>query len=280
MALWVLALPLLAAVLHAGWNALVKTASDRLATIAAIALTTSLIGIAMIPFVGQPSRTSWHLIASSTLLHYLYYILIYFAYRAGDLSLVYPLARGAAPLLVLLGAAAIAGEVLPFYAQLGIVVASIGISTLSFSHFRGSHASPTPILLALGTGLTIAAYTVCDGMGVRISDSPLGYTAWLFALELPVALFVVVRRRRGLFRSMSAQWRQGAAAGASSALAYGLVIYAYGFAPIAIVSALRETSVIIAALIGTVLMNERPWQERVAASGMVAGGVVLMTAFG
>lgn len=280
MALWVLALPLLAAVLHAGWNALVKTASDRLTTLAAIALTTSLIGLAMIPFVDQPSRASWHLIASSALLHYLYYVVIYFAYRAGDLSLVYPLARGAAPLLVLLGAAAIAGEVVPFHAQLGIVVACIGISTLSFSHFRGAHASPTPVLLALGTGLTIAAYTVCDGMGVRTSDSPLGYTAWLFALELPVALFVVLRRRRGLLRSVSAQWRQGAAAGVSSALAYGLVIYAYAFAPIAIVSALRETSVIIAALIGTVLMNERPWQERVAASGMVAGGVALMTAFG
>jgi drug/metabolite transporter (DMT)-like permease len=277
---WVLALPLLAAVLHAGWNALVKTAPDRLLTIAAIALTTSLLGLGMIPFLDQPSRASWHFIAASSVLHYVYYILIYFAYRAGDLSLVYPLARGAAPLLVLLGATAFAGEVLPFHAQLGIVVACIGISTLSFSHFRGAHASPTPIFLALGTAVTIAAYTVCDGMGVRMSGSPLGYTAWLFALELPVALFVIFRRRQGRFRSLIAHWRHGAAAGASSAVAYGLVIYAYAFAPMAIVSALRETSVIIAALIGTVLMNERPWQERIAASSMVACGIALMTAFG
>lgn len=280
MSLWVLTLPLLAALLHAGWNALVKTAPDRLTTIAAIALTTSLLGMGMIPFLDPPSRVSWRLIAASSVLHYVYYVLIYFAYRAGDLSLVYPLARGAAPLLVLLGASAFAGEVLPFHAQLGIVVACVGISTLSFSHFRGPHASPTPILLALGTALTIAAYTVFDGMGVRISGSPLGYTAWLFVLELPVALFIIFLRRRRPFRGLIEHWGHGAAAGASSAVAYGLVIYAYAFAPMAIVSALRETSVIIAALIGTVLMNERPWQERVAASGMVAAGVALITAFG
>jgi drug/metabolite transporter (DMT)-like permease len=265
-------------VLHAGWNALVKAADDRLSTIGTIALTTSLLGIAMIPFFDPPSRDSWHLIAASAALHCVYYVLIYCAYRVGDLSLVYPLARGAAPLLVLLGAAAFAGEVLPLSAQLGIVVACIGISTLSFSHFRGSQASALPILLALGTALTIATYTVCDGMGVRLSGSPLGYTAWLFAAEMPIALFAIFRRRRAL-PSLVAHWRQDAAAGASSALAYGLVIYASALAPMAIVSGLRETSVIIAALIGTVLMNERPWQERVAASGMVAAGVVLMTAW-
>jgi drug/metabolite transporter (DMT)-like permease len=278
MTMWILALPLLAAVLHAGWNALVKTAADRLTTIAAIAFATSLLGIGMIPFVDQPNRASWHLIALSSLLHYAYYVLIYFAYRAGDLSLVYPLARGAAPLLVLLGAAVFAGEILPFYAQLGIIVACVGISALSLSHFRTSQAVK-PVLLALGTAFVIATYTVCDGIGVRISDSALGYTAWLFALEFPVALFVAVRRRRGLLARVRPHWPHGIAAGVCSALAYGLVIYAYAFAPMAIVSALRETSVIIAAVIGTVVMNERPWQERVAASAMVAGGVALMTVF-
>jgi drug/metabolite transporter (DMT)-like permease len=276
---WVLLLPLLAAVLHAGWNALVKTATDRLTTLAAIALVTALSGALALPFVVPPAPASWALIGASALLHYAYYVLVYYAYRSGDLSLVYPLARGVSPLLIAFGAALFAGETLSLPAQAGVVVASLGICGLSWNHLRRLRGSALPVGLAVATGLVIAAYSVCDGIGIRLSQSPFGYMAWLFLAELPVAVVAGWRRRAVLATTLGKQWRTSLLAGLSSALAYGLVLYAAGYAPLSIVSALRETSVIAAALIGTLLMGERPWQDRVAASVAVAGGVALMTAF-
>lgn len=276
---WVLALPLFAAVLHAGWNALVKTAADRLTILASIALVTSLLGAAMMLAAEPPAPESWRYIVLSTAAHYAYYAFIYFAYRAGDLSVVYPLARGVAPMLVAVGAAVFAGEVLPLPAQAGVFVTCLGISLLAISHARSVRARPPPIALALGTGLIIATYSVCDGIGVRLSGSPFGYMAWLFFLEFPVVLFALFMRRRALVETARANWRFGVTAGVSAVLAYGLVIFASAFAPIAIVSALRETSVVFAAAIGTVMLKERPWQERVGSSVLVAGGVALMTVF-
>jgi drug/metabolite transporter (DMT)-like permease len=274
----VLVLPLIAAFLHATWNALVKTSGDRLVMLAAITLVTSVAGAVALPFVEPPSATSWPLIALSAVLKYSYLAFVFYAYRAGDLSLVYPLARGFAPLVVTVGAAFFAGEILPWPALIGVLIVCIGITSLSIGHLRALR-DPVPILLALGTGLNIAAYTLCDGIGARISGSPFGFIAWAFVLECPVVVFVAWRRRKTLIATVRDSWRQGLLIGLCSVVAYTLVIYAAVHAPIALVSALRETSVIFAAIIGTVLMGERPWQERVAASMVVAGGVALMTAF-
>ena len=275
----ILMLPLMAAFLHATWNALVKSSGDRLTLLAAITLVTSVVGAAALPFVAPPSPESWPLILLSALLKYSYLAFVFYAYRFGDLSLVYPLARGSAPLLVAAGAALFAGEVLPWQAQAGVLVACIGISSLSLGHLAALRGNPLPLVLALGTGLNIAAYTLCDGIGARASGSPFGFIAYSFVLEFPMVLFVMFRRRGVIVETVRAHWRHGLAAGVCSVLAYGFVIYAAVYAPLSIVSALRETSVIIAAIIGTVLMGERPWQERVAASAMVAGGVALMTVF-
>lgn len=279
MTAWVLLLPLIAAVLHAGWHALLKSSADRLTTLAAIALVTSLLGVAMLPFVEAPAPASWPYIALSTFFHYIAYAFLFFLYRVGDLSVVYPIARGVAPLLVALGAAIFAGEVLSWEAQVGLAITCVGISALSIGHVRAMSAGAVPILLAFGMGLIIASYSISDGIGVRLAQSPFGFIAWLFLLEFPVVFVAVIIRRAALVKTVAAHWRYGLLGGVTSVSAYGLVVYASAYAPIAIVSALRETSVIFAALIGTVVMNERPWQQRVGFSAMVAGGVALMTAF-
>jgi drug/metabolite transporter (DMT)-like permease len=275
---WILLLPILAAVLHAVWNALVKTSGDRLVTLGFIAFVNVLVALALLPFVDPPSQASWAFIAISTTVKYAYYVLVNFAYRAGDLSLVYPLSRGFAPLAVTVAAAVLAGEYLRLPSLAGVVIACLGISSLAIGGIGRLHDS-LPIWLAIGTGLTIAVYTVCDGLGIRASDSPVGFIAWIYILELPVVLAILWLRRRGLTQALESHWRYGLLAGVCAVVAYALVLIAALYAPLSIVSALRETSVIIAALIGTVLLGERPWQDRVVASTFVAGGVALMTVY-
>jgi drug/metabolite transporter (DMT)-like permease len=278
MAAWILLLPILAAVLHAVWNALVKTAGDRLVTLGFIAFTNVLVGLALLPFVDPPSQASWAFIAVSMLVKYAYYAFVNLAYRVGDLSLVYPLARGFAPLAVTVGAAVLAGEYLSLPSLTGVLIACLGISSLAIAGIGRLHDS-LPIWLAIGTGLTIAVYTVCDGLGIRVSDSPFGFIAWIYILELPVVLAILWLRRHGLAQALASHWRYGSLAGLCAVVAYALVLIASLYAPLSIVSALRETSVIIAAMIGTLLLGERPWQDRVAASIFVAGGVALMTVY-
>jgi drug/metabolite transporter (DMT)-like permease len=270
-------LVLLAAFLHAGWNALVKTASDRLLVFAAIALITSVAGAVMIPFVGAPRPASWWAIGLSTLLHYAYYGFLFQAYRFGDLSQIYPLARGLAPVLVAAGAVVLSGEVLSVWAVTGLAIASLGICSIAFFQDASLRRDPATLFFAAGTGTVIAAYTVSDGVGVRLSGSPFGYIAWLFCLEFPVVLFAMHRRRGRFVAFFRTGWKHSLGTGLSSLIAYGLVIYAVAFAPMAAVSALRESSVIIAALIGTLVLKERHWRQRVAAAVMVAFGVALIT---
>jgi drug/metabolite transporter (DMT)-like permease len=278
MAAWILLLPILAAALHAVWNALVKTSGDRLVTLGFVALINVLIGLAILPFVDPPNRASWTFIAISLAFKYAYYAFVFFAYRVGDLSLVYPLARGFAPLAVTVGAAIFAHEYLSLPSLAGVMIACLGISSLAIGGLGKLHGS-LPIWLAIGSGLTVAIYTVCDGLGVRVADSTLGFIAWIYVLEVPVVLAILWLRRRGLAHAIAAHWRYGSLAGVLSAVAYGLVLIAALYVPLSIVSALRETSVIIAALIGTVVLGERPWKDRVAASTFVAGGVALMTVY-
>ena len=272
-------LVLLAAFLHAGWNALVKTASDRLLIISAVAFFQCLTGILVIPFVPAPDSASWPAIVASTVFHYLYYTFLYHAYRFGDLSQVYPLARGIAPVLVAIGAALFGREVLSPTAIMGVVITSIGIASIAFFQKSPLRQNPAALFFAIGTGAIIAGYTVSDGIGVRLSDSPFGYIAWLFFLEFPVVLFVFLRRRGEMAALLQREWKHFAGTGISSVIAYGIVIYAVNFAPMAAVSALRESSVIMAALFGTVFLGERPWPQRVAAAVVVAGGVAMITGF-
>lgn len=261
--------------MHASWNAIVKNAGDRALTLSAVAAMHTLGGLLLIAVSEPPAPASWPSLLASTLIHYGYYALLFQAYRLGDLSQVYPISRGLAPALVALGTFLIIGETLsaPGWAGLAAICAGIGLIAVQ----RGAaHAESKAITVALVLGLSIAAYSVADGIGVRWSQSPTGYMGWLFFLEAPVVLAVlgprIVRRRR-------IEWSVfalGLVGGALSVLAYGVVLYAKTIAPIAAVSAVRESSVIIAALIGVVLFGERPWAGRVIAAFIVALGVVLM----
>ena len=270
---------LFAAFLHASWNALVKSSSDRMLTLSAVSLMESATGALLIPYLPIPDPSSWPFIGLSTIFHYLYFIFLYQAYRTGDLSQIYPLARGLAPVLVALGAAVFAKESLSFLSFLGVIVASLGIASISFLHESSLKKNPSALFFAAGTGIIIAGYTVSDGIGVRLSGSPFGYIAWLFLFEFPVVLFVLYRRWGRLATSLRLEWKQFIGIGLSSVIAYGIVIYAMAHAPIAAISALRESSVIMAALFGVFVLGERPWQQRVTAAILVAGGVALITGF-
>jgi drug/metabolite transporter (DMT)-like permease len=274
------AVVLLAALLHAGWNALVKVAADRLVVLTAVALGQGLFGLLLIPFTAIPAPEAWPYIAISTVLHYSYCAFLYQSYRFGDLSQVYPLARGLAPVLVTLGAALFAGEILEAPKLAGVALASLGICGLAFVSSRQTRMSLPALGFAAGTGVMVAAYTVSDGIGVRLSGAPLGFIAWLFIFEFPIVAFTTLVRGRRLIGSLAGEPWKFAGCAAFSTAAYALVIFASAFAPLAMVSAVRETSVVMAAMIGVFVLGERPWQQRIGAAGIVAVGVMLLVGQG
>jgi drug/metabolite transporter (DMT)-like permease len=266
---------LLAALLHAGWNAMVKASPDRALTLGWISFGHVVLGAFLVPFVPIPAIESWPFIAISTFVHWAYYLMLFHSYRLGDLSRVYPISRGAAPVLVALGAQFFVGEILPLGAWLGVLSVSAGIILLS-KETNPSKSSVGATLAALATGVCIALYSIADGMGARAAHSAIGYVAWLFLCEIFVTGYIFYKRRGDMFKQDSSVWRNGAVGGVVSACAYGLVIYAKSLTLLALVSTLRETSVIFAALIGIFLFGERPWKLRVLASSIVLVGVVIM----
>ncbi|MGF1608371.1 MAG: EamA family transporter [Kiloniellales bacterium] len=278
----VIALVLLAAVLHAAWNALVKSGGDRLVVLALVMVTPGLLAALALPFVTPPEPASWPFLLASVLIHYLYYGALFWAYEHGDLSQVYPIARGSAPLLVALGAWLLAGEALNGAEWLGVLVVSLGIVSLAWR--RGGWRAAAwrdgelkAVGFALLTGLTIAGYSVSDGMGVRRAGSELGYILWLLAGETPVIIAWTLWRRRGRWRSAFTPYlRRGIFGGILTGTAYGIVIWCMSLGPMAHIVALRETSVLIAAAIGTLLLKEPFGRHRIAAATVVAAGAVLL----
>ncbi|MEM7505836.1 MAG: EamA family transporter [Pseudomonadota bacterium] len=270
-----LSLILGAAFLHALWNALVKGSADRVLTMGLINLGHVAVGVVMVALYLPPAEESWPFLVASTLIHWFYYGFLILAYRHGDLSQVYPIARGAAPVMVALGAQVFAGEVLSATAWIGILTVSLGISLLFLGQQPG-RTSGKAVAAALLTGVTIASYSVVDGIGVRLSVNPLGYIGWLFLLEgfATVGFFAL---RIGVLTELPRRtYLWGIAGGVISSLAYGLAIYAKQLTTLGTVSAIRESSVVIAALIGVIWFNERPWKLRLAAAGVVCGGVILL----
>ncbi len=273
-----LLLVLIAAILHAVWNAIVKCGDDKAVVLATISAVNVAVGLVLVIVVDPPARESWPYLIASTLIHYIYYACLVFSYRLGDLSQVYPIARGIVPVLVALGAMVFAGEILPLAMWFGILVISFGIAVLSLAGWN--RTSSAPVLAALGTGLIIAMYSVVDGIGVRLSQSPMGYIGWLFLGEFPVFLFVSLRRRGQRVKVSARIVAFGLFGGLCAALAYGLVLYAKTIAPLGAVSAVRESSVIVAALIGTLLLGEHHWRWRIGAAAIVAAGIIVIARSG
>ncbi|MBL4598811.1 MAG: EamA family transporter [Rhizobiaceae bacterium] len=270
-----LTLVLGAAFLHAFWNALVKGSVDRAVTLALVQTGGVICGLFLVFNYMPPAREAWPFLAASTIIHFLYYAFLLLSYRFGDLSQVYPISRGISPVIVATGAWIFVGEVLPPMAMGGLLLITSGIAIIFFARLRGT-TNWKAIGAALCTGMTIASYTVVDGMGIRSSQSPLGYIGWLFVLEFFASIAIFIYRRHALATLPLKVYGIGILGGVVSSVAYGLAMYAQGLAPFAAVSAIRESSVLIAALIGVVWFKERPWKPRVFAAFVVAAGVILL----
>ncbi|SMO74032.1 DMT family transporter [Ruegeria faecimaris] len=266
---------LFAAFLHALWNAVVKGAPDKAIMLGLISIGHAIPALAVLPFTGFPVMAAIPYIIGSTLIHWGYYWFLNTAYRYGDLSVVYPISRGITPILVALGAVFLAGEFLPPGAWIGIVCISAGIGCLSFGGL-GKGTNWVGIAAAFGTGLMIASYSLVDGIGVRLSGNTLGYITVLFVAEIFVAGFIFSTRWERLIALPKRYVWSGLAGGIISGLAYGLVLYVKSFAPLGVVSALRESSVIFASIIGVMWFGEGPKSNRLLAAIIVAVGIVVL----
>ncbi len=271
-------LVLVAAFFHAGWNAGVKAGSDRLVMLALMNGVGAGLGLLLLPFLTPPEVPAWPYILASIILHTGYYFFLIQQYRVGDLSHVYPLARGLSPLLIAFGGVFIAGEVFSGAALLGLVLASVGTMSLAFeTGLPWRQEDPRPLLFAFGTACFIAAYSLVDGVGVRLAGNPMSYIAWLFFLDgIPIVCFALWRRRREMVVAIRRDWPRGLVGGAMQAAAYSIVIWAMSQGPMAQVSALRESSVVFAVLIGVLVLKERFGFYRLSASLLVAGGLIFL----
>lgn len=275
----VVALVLLAALFHASWNALVKNGQDRLATMSLVIGVGGLIGLLGLPFVALPAAGAWPWLLASVALHQVYFAVLLLAYRSGDLSQVYPIARGTAPMLVALGAWILAGEVLSPVEALGVAIVSLGIVSLAWRRGLRPSGEWSALCFALMTACSIGLYSLADGLGVRSAGTALGYIFMLFFLEaLPFLAFALWWRGPSLWRFAPGELRAGLLGGVISVVAYGCVIWAFSQGPMAHIVALRETSVLIAAGIGAWLLKEPFGRQRIAASAVVACGAVLLNA--
>jgi drug/metabolite transporter (DMT)-like permease len=267
-------LVLSAAVMHATWNAFVKAGNDKAVMQCLVIFFGGIPGLIILPFVPLPDPACWPYLVGSVLAHSVYYFTLVEAYRFGALSQTYPIARGSAPLLIAIAGLMVANEHLNGGEWLGLLIACAGLISLAGIPKAGEGRS---ILFAFATSLGIACYSVLDGLGVRSTANGLSYITWLLALEMiPVGLaFLWLRRGRAMV-SLKQNFKRGLFGGIIAGIGYGIVIWAMDFAPMAHVSALRETSVILAALIGTLVLHEPFGPRRIAAAALVAAGNALL----
>jgi drug/metabolite transporter (DMT)-like permease len=238
-----------------------------------VATAHAVVGAVFLMVAPLPSAESLPWLITSALVHYVYYWLLFRAYREGDLSQVYPVSRGMSPALVTLGAMVLIGETLSPLGLAGVAMVSAGIGLLAFTS-RGKGRAP--LWFAVALGCMIALYSVADGIGIRASGSLMGYMGLLFLSEALVPLFVLGRRRRRREGIAPRIFALGLLGGVFSVAAYAIALYVATIAPIGAVSAVRESSVIIAALIGVFLFGERPIALRLIAAAIVAAGVAAL----
>lgn len=275
MSLFVVSLLLASAIVHAGWNAFIKGSEDRLWSISIITLVGACTAFPFALVLQPPSIQSWPFIISSSLLQVGYCLFLIRAYRDGDLAIVYPIARGSAPLLVTLGAAIFARETPDVATLIGIALISIGILILTFGAQR---MDPKTSIAALITGGFIAAYMVVDGLGVRIAGSALGYAAWqavVAGILIPVSYMII--RRRVLTMPPRREGATVLVAGVLSTLGYCIAVWAMSLTSMGGVSALRETSILFAALIGVFILKEKLSLEKILCAVAVTVGVICVS---
>ena len=269
---------LLSAACHAAWNATIKGGLDPLATTVLISIGAGGIAGLLVPVVGFPDAAAWPWCAASVLIHLGYFAALIESYRAGDLGQVYPIARGSAPLMTATASTVLVGERIGLVGWSGIVLLVAGVMLLSLRGGRGlAGLDRTAVGFALTTAVTICAYSVVDGVGARLAGSATAYSVALFLGIAPVmVLYALIRRGREVALPDARGCAVGLAGGALQLGSYGIAIWAMTVAPIAIVAALRETSVLFGAVIAVVLLKEPPRASRIASALVIVAGLVLI----
>lgn len=261
-----------AALLHAVWNALVKASEDKQLDTYLVAAGSGLLALVLLPFLEPPAAASWPWLAASAAVHILYFVFLAGAYRWGELSYVYPMMRGGGPMIVAASGALVFGEVLRSTEWLGLLLVCSGI--LAFAAGRHDRRAT---LFALANAAVIGCYTLIDGAGARASGAPVSYTLWFFAANGAVITTMGLAQRGAAVPAyFRRHWLRGAAGGACALGAYGIALWAMTRAPIALVAVLRETSVIFAAVLGSVLLGEKMTRRRLAATGAVLAGLIAL----
>ena len=274
MTLSVFCILLFAALLHATWNAIVKAGDDKLYSAIGVTGSAALIALVLLPFAPPPSAASVPFMVASTVLQVIYTVLVAKTYQISDMSQTYPLMRGTAPLLVAIISVLFLDDHLSPLAWCGIAVICTAILGMAFNGRSGSQLG---IILALFNACIIAGYTLIDGTGVRLSGTAFGYTLWSFFLNGSTLLcWAMIARRREASRYLVKHWKKGLLGGLGTMGSYGLALWAMTQAPLAVVAALRESSILFGAIIAWLLLKERVSGLRFVAAGGIAAGAILL----
>jgi drug/metabolite transporter (DMT)-like permease len=273
MSLFVFCVILFSAALHAIWNAIVKGGSDTLLTTVLVAASGALVGLIALPFLPPIAPEAWRYLAISAVLEIAYYALVAAAYRNADMSRAYPLMRGTPPLIVALVSTLALGTALSIPGWLGVALVSAGLLSLTLGGTKGDSRG---VAFAMVNALVIASYTLVDSFGVRASGSPAAYTMWIFVLTgVPLAAWALLRRP-GFIPYARRNWHLGLMGGLGTLISYGLVLWSMTMAPVALVAALRETSILFGTLIAVLVLKERATRMRIVAVLIIAAGAIVL----
>ncbi len=263
------------ALLHALWNSIVKTGTSRLGAMVVLSVFEVPIGLTVAIFSPAPTLRVLPWVAASGLAHFFYKFFLAYAYARGDLSRVYPIARGTAPLVVAIASALFLADLITPLQFAGIAVLGLGILTMA-QGVLSSGENRRLIPYALGAATATATYTLIDGQGARVAGDAVGYVAWVFMADgLGFASVMLVWKGRNVLPRQRLAWGTGAIAGAASYAAYGVSVWAMTVAPIALVAALRETSILFAVLIGWLAFAERMTGTKILAATVIVAGVII-----
>jgi drug/metabolite transporter (DMT)-like permease len=275
-----MAIMLFAAALHASWNALVRASSQKFQDTVLIVLGAGVWTALLLPLVPFPAVESWPYLAASVLIHVAYFALVAFSYRSGELSFAYPLMRGSAPALSAVAAALLLNESPSLGGWAGVLLISCGVLVLAGDSWRSGTFRAAPAMFALTNACVIVVYTLVDGQGARLSGHAFSYTGWMFLLTAPLLLAIsTAGQGREILQRIQLGWRKGLLGGACTLASYGLALWAMTRAPIALVAALRETSVIFAVIIAVFFLKEPITRLRYASIFIVSAGAIAIKVF-
>ncbi|NTV56695.1 MAG: EamA family transporter [Deltaproteobacteria bacterium] len=279
MSLHVMLIVLFAALLHAAWNAFIKSGDNKIVETTLLVTGAGVIAAAIVPFVPAPAQASWPFLAASVAIHCAYFSLVSRAYRTGELSFAYPMMRGSAPLFTAVLTFFVVGEPIGGGGWSGILLLCAGILWLARDGWRSANSQKHSLAFALLNAVVIVAYTIVDGLGVRASQHAWSYVLWLFFLNMfPLLAIGLASNARAILSTPVQGWLKGCAGGLCSVCAYGLALWAMTHAPIALVAALRETSVLFGTALGAILLKEHFGLGRWLAAALITAGAVAMKA--